>query len=163
MAEKHPFGDFVPSNAKYFLLGSFVTKPSHPYEWFYANGRNQFWPILEVVYSRELKTKAEQQKMFVDLKMALSDMILECERLNNSNLDINLKNITVNSAVEKILQQNPIEKVYFSSRFAQTLFKRHFKKFDGEVEQIVLPSPSPRFTMRKEEKIERYKILLPKL
>jgi G:T/U-mismatch repair DNA glycosylase len=69
-------------------LGSFVTKPTSPYEWFYANGRNQFWPILESVYHRNLKTKADMQKLFVELKMALTDIILECEREKNSNLDI---------------------------------------------------------------------------
>lgn len=163
MAEKHPFGNFVPPNAKYFLLGSFATKPMPGYEWFYANGRNQFWPILEQVYNRELKTKAAMQKLFEDLGMALSDMILECERANNSNLDMNLKDIVVNSAIPTILQTNPIERIYFSSRFAETLFKRHFKEF-AAVKQIVLPSPSPRYAkLTKQQKAEKYKELLPKL
>lgn len=162
MLEKHPFGDFVPLNAKYLLLGTFATKPMPGYEWFYANGRNQFWPILEVVYGRKLKTKAAMQKLFSDLQMALADIILKCERQNGSNLDINLKNIVINTGIETILQDNSIERVYFTSRFAEALFKRHFKKF-SKVEQIVLPSPSPRYVMKKELKIAKYKKLLPKL
>ena len=161
MLEKHPFGDFVPVNAKYFLLGSFATKPMPGYEWFYANGRNQFWPILEEVYKRELKTKTAQQKLFMDLKMALSDIILGCERQKNSNLDINLKNIIVNDAIPEIIKNNPIERIYFSSRFAETLFKRHFRALHSEVEWVVLPSPSPRYVLKKEEKIRIYKELLP--
>ena len=47
MIETHPFGDFIPAKTRYLMIGSFVTKPSNPYEWFYANGRNQFWPIME--------------------------------------------------------------------------------------------------------------------
>ena len=82
------------------------------YEWFYANGRNQFWPILEEVYKRELKTKTAQQKLFMDLKMALSDIILGCERQKNSNLDINLKNIIVNDAIPEIIKNNPIVYIF---------------------------------------------------
>ncbi len=164
MIERHPFGVFVPKNAKYLLLGSFTTKPKDSYEWFYANGKNQFWPILEEVYGRELRTKLTMQQLFRDLQMALTDIILECERKNNSHLDINLTNIVVNSAIEDILRDNVIEKIYFSSRFTETLFKRNFAKFDGEREQIVLPSPSPRYAiMTKNQKVERYKQLLPKL
>ena len=164
MFEKHPFGNFVPPNARYFLLGSFATKPMPGYEWFYANGRNQFWPILEEVYARELKTKAAMQELFIDLKMALSDMILECDRLNNSNLDMNLKNIVVNDAISGIVKDNAIERIYFTSRFAETLFKRHFKELAKEVEWVVLPSPSPRYaTLIKAEKIKKYKELMPAL
>lgn len=164
MLEQHPFGDFVPANAKCFLLGSFATKPMLGYEWFYANGRNQFWPIMEAVYYRELRTKLAQQQLFVDLRMALSDVIIQCERQNNSNLDMNLKNIVVNPAIPTILQENPIERIYFSSRFAEGLFKKHFRNQFNELEFVTLPSPSPRYAaMSKAEKIRKYKELLPKL
>ena len=167
MSETHPFGNFVPVNSKYLLLGSFVSKPMVGYEWFYANGRNQFWPILEQVYGRELRTKEVQQKLFVDLRMALADMIWECERENKSNLDVNLKEIVINSEIENILEENKIETIYFSSRFAETLFKRHFKNLIAsfpEIRYVVLPSPSPRYAaMSKVEKIKRYRQLLPGL
>ena len=117
---------------------------------FYANGRNQFWPILEEVYKR-------------DLKMALSDIILKCERMGNSNLDINLKNIVVKNEIPEIIKNNAIEKIYFTSRFVEVLFKRHFREIHSEIEWVVLPSPSPRYTMRKIEKIRRYKELMPSL
>ena len=92
MVETHPFGDFIPKKVRYLMIGSFVTKPSNPYEWFYANGRNQFWPIMEQVYNSMFDTKEKQQQLFRDLEMALTDIILSCERKNNSNLDINLFN-----------------------------------------------------------------------
>ena len=79
MLEIHPFGSFVPKNARILLLGSFTTKPAKGYEWFYANGRNQFWPILEGVYGVELDTKEKQQQLFRKLTMALADIILSCE------------------------------------------------------------------------------------
>jgi hypoxanthine-DNA glycosylase len=147
MREKHPFGVFIPKKAKYLLLGSFVTKPANPYDWFYANGRNQFWPILEAVYGVSLNTKKAQQDIFVKLEMAIADIILECEREGNSNLDIKLKNLVFNTVtITRVLQDNGIGKVFFTSRFVEKLYRRHFKDLIQkypEVELITLPSPPP--------------------
>ncbi|MDP1743447.1 MAG: hypothetical protein Q8L51_01525, partial [Candidatus Amesbacteria bacterium] len=163
MIETHPFGDFVPKEIKYLMLGSFVTKPTHPYDWFYANGRNHFWPIMEEVYVRRLKTKDQQQRLFVRLEMALADIIFSCERKKNSNLDVNLFNIVYNTlGIRTIITNNKIEKIFFTSRYVENLFIKVFK--DIAIESVCLPSPSPRYaTMRKSEKIKLYKNLLPKL
>ena len=168
MIERHPFGNFVLPNSRYLLLGSFVTKPTHKYEWFYANGRNQFWPILEEVYKVPLKTKKAQQALFVKLKMAIADIILECERVKSSNLDINLKCLVFNTtAISAILAKNKIEKIFFTSRFVEKLFRKEFKdaiqKYP-KIDLITLPSPSSRYAvMNKAEKIRNYKKVLPKL
>ena len=165
MVELHPFGDFVPKKVKYLMLGSFVTKPSNPYTWFYANGRNQFWPIMQEVYGYELSKKEQQQDLFVRLEMALSDIILSCERKKNSNLDINLFNIVYNTkAIKTIIKKHHIKKIFFTSRYVETLFNKHCKDVIDGLELVCLPSPSPRYAMMtKQEKINRYRILLPKL
>ncbi|KKQ75356.1 MAG: hypothetical protein US95_C0005G0009 [Candidatus Woesebacteria bacterium GW2011_GWB1_38_5] len=167
MIEIHPFGDFIPTTTHYLLLGSFTSKPSNNYLWFYANGRNHFWSIMEKVYGLELSTKEKQQKLFRDLNMALTDIIYSCERKNiNSSLDNNLTNIVFNiKGVDKIIRGNNIKKIYFSSRFVESMFRKLFKDFIEEfpnVKLIYLPSPSPRFAvMSKKEKIRKYKELLP--
>lgn len=168
MVEIHPFGNFVPKQTKYLMLGSFVTKPSNPYDWFYANGRNQFWPIMEEVYGLKFNTKEKQQNLFVQLKMALADIILSCERKKNSNLDINLFNIVYNtSAIKIIIEENHVRRIFFTSRYVETLFRKHFKDIIqdyAEIELICLPSPSPRYAMlSKQKKVQQYKELLPKL
>lgn len=168
MLETHPFGDFVPNKVKFVMIGSFVTKPSNPYDWFYANGRNQFWPIMEAVYTKTFNTKQKQQQLFIDLEMALTDIILSCERLKNSNLDVNLFNITYNiEGINTILSQNSIEKVYLTSKNVEKMFRKQFKDtliLKPGLKIIDLPSPSPRYAIiTKQEKIKRYKELLPKL
>lgn len=167
MIETHPFGNFVPKKAKYLMLGSFVTKPSNPYEWFYANGRNQFWPIMKEVYKMDFNTTAQQQELFTQLEMALADIILSCERKKNSNLDINLFNITYNTkAIKDICSKNEIKKIFFTSRHVENLFGKVFKDIShitDSMELICLPSPSPRYAaMTKQEKIKKYRELLPK-
>lgn len=77
MSEKHPFGIFIPPNTRFLLLGSFSAKPEKRNDWFYGSNRNQFWPILEEVYTVPLKTKKDQQDLFIELEMAITDIILE--------------------------------------------------------------------------------------
>ena len=168
MIEIHPFGDFVPEKTKYLMVGSFVTKPANPYAWFYANGRNQFWPIMEAVYDKIFDTKEKQQQLFIDLEMALTDIIYSCERKNNSNLDINLFNISYNIAgITSILTNHPVEKIYLTSKYVEKMFRKQFNELLQTKPQLILvtlPSSSPRYAMMtKQEKIQRYKEFLPSL
>ncbi len=163
MLETHPYGSFVPPKAKFLLLGSFVARPEPGYDWFYGSKRNQFWFILEKVYGIELKDTKSKQKLFTKLRIAIADIILQCERKKNNNSDMNLTNIVYNvDEIEKILYKNKIEKIYFSSRFVENKFRKFFKGVNVEI--ITLPSPSPRYAlMSKTEKAARYKKLLPRV
>ncbi len=166
MLEKHPFGSFVSKNSKYLLLGSFAAKSNDGYTWFYGTKRNQFWPIMEEVYKVSLKNKKDQQKLLTKLKIAITDIILKCERTKNSNLDMNLKNLVFNTIeINLILKNNKIKKIYFTSRFVEKLFKREFKGVIAKypnIKLLTLPSPSPRYALISiTEKINEYRKLLP--
>lgn len=167
MIEKHPFGSFVPKNSRYLLLGSFAAKNAEGYTWFYGTKRNQFWPILEEVYGISLKSVNDQKRLLNKLKLAVTDVILECERKENNNLDTNLKNLVLNhDTIRNILYNNKIQKIFFSSRFVENIYRRKFNNLISQypnIKLITLPSPSPRYVaMSKVEKITKYKKLLPK-
>lgn len=174
MIESHPFPPFVPKNTQYLLLGSFTGRRNPKldneelYDWFYGTKRNQFWLILEEVYGVKLQNKIEKQELFSKLSLAITDIILSCERKENNNLDNNLINCVFNTkAITQILESNKINSIFFSSRFVEGLFKKHFKSLIDKYPQITLttlPSPSPRFAaMSRAEKVVRYKELLPKI
>lgn len=172
MVETHPFGNFVPPNSEYLILGSFTGKRSEEeiyegYDWFYGSRRNHFWPILREVYESKLSTKQEKQKLFIQLRIAIADIIYSCERKSNSNLDMNLTNIIINQEIPTILKLGKIKKIYFSSRFVEKLFRKHFKEIillSPQIKLITLPSPSPRYAaISRDQKIARYQELLPKL
>jgi hypoxanthine-DNA glycosylase len=175
MLEKHAFGNFVPPGARYLILGSFTAKQAVRgskayksfYDWFYSNGRNQFWPILEEVYGLKLEDKLSKQELFSRLGIAIADIILTCERKRDSNLDNNLINCVYNTeGIEDILDRNNIRKIFFTSRFVEQEFLRVLKEVVNncpKTELITLPSPSPRFArMSKAEKITRYRELMPR-
>ena len=169
MREVHPFEAFVPKETKYLFLGTFVTKIDDPsFDWYFASKRNQYWTIMSEVYGRELKTKEQKQKLFTDLKMAITDVIISCERSKGTNADNNLVNIEFNTAViEKIIVEKRPEKIFFSSREAEKLFKKGWKRVMEkypEIELVTLPSSSPRYaSMSRQDKVTRYNELLPKI
>jgi G:T/U-mismatch repair DNA glycosylase len=175
LIETHPFGSFVPIGARYLLLGSFTTKEAfddekkEAYKWFYSNGgRNQFWPMLEEIYRTKLQNRNEMQELFGILGMAIADIIYQCERKNSSNLDINLINIVYATIdITKILENNQIGTIFFTSRYVETKFRRFFKELINRHPDIILvtlPSPSPRYVqMTKEQKIKIYREQLPQL
>lgn len=171
MIETHPFEVFAPKDTRYLLLGSFTSKRKDgddSYDWYYSNGRNQFWPLLQSVYGIELNNKQAQQELFTNLSLAITDIIYQCERRDGNSLDMNLINFVYNTeAIEKLLKEHKIEKIFFSSRFVEKEFNKHFKELINQyplIELITLPSPSPRYAaMSKQEKIRIYKEVLPKL
>jgi hypoxanthine-DNA glycosylase len=165
MPETHPFGNFVPPQPRYLFLGSF---PPRSANWFYGSSRNQFWPILEKVYGIRLPDQKSRQDLCSRLKIAVSDIIYQCVRAKGNSLDTNLVDIVYNTAgIEKILRENNIQSIFFTSRFVETRFHAHFHALYTNYPQlklIPLPSPSPRYAlMSKSQKIIKYKGLLPKL
>jgi hypoxanthine-DNA glycosylase len=165
--ESHPYQSFIPNNAKHLLLGSFpaVKKENDGNNWYYSSPRNQFWPILETIYQTNLKTITDKKKLLSKLKIAMTDIILSCDRRKGNSLDHNLINITYNlEGVRKILSENNIKKIFFTSRFVEAGFKMHFKELIADypkIALITLPSPSPRYAkLSLHQKIKIYKKLL---
>lgn len=174
MIETHPFGAFEPeSGARFLILGSFAakeaadgTQPS--YDWFYAVKRNQFWPILEEVYGRALKSKQSKEALFEGLHIAIADIIYQCDRRSGSNLDSNLVNIVyATEEITRLLENHQISRIFFTSRFTEKHFRREFRdvvKRYPSIDLVTLPSPSPRYArMTKEQKVKKCKELLPTL
>ena len=163
MLETHPFPPFVPPQTRYLLLGSFTGKPTPGYDWYYCTKTNQFWPILEAVYHTPLLTKSAKQRLFTRLRLAVTDIIYKCQRKKGNSLDSNLINIVYNTpAIQKILDNYQIKRIFFSSRFVEKNFKKLFPHVS--IPFVTLPSPSPRYAaMSKSDKIKRYRELLPSL
>ena len=164
--EYHPFEPFVPEGARTLILGSFPGKESTQQlrkdDWYYNSKRNQFWKILEMVYEQELSTPAAKINLFVNNRIAVTDIIASCERRNHSNSDQNLINKQYNQqGISSILEGNPVSQVLFTSKSVYREFIRHFD-FPKDIRLIALPSPSPRYArLSLVQKSEIYKKHLP--
>jgi len=168
MIEKHPFKAFVPESSEILILGSFPGKEStqnrREDDWFYGANRNQFWKIIELVYDQKLENKSQKQSLFTKARIAITDIIVSCERKDNSNSDKNLINKQYNrEEIYRILKENSIKKILCTSLWVQKEFMEHFEK-PNDIELFKLPTPSPiNRRLSIQDKAMEYKKQLPSL
>jgi hypoxanthine-DNA glycosylase len=167
--EQHPFGAFLPPNTRYLVVGTFpgrqfsqrsAAENEADLTAFSYGGRNQFWRIVEKIYSVELSNRAEKRAIFTEKHIGMMDLIAACRRKKNSNLDTDLTDIVWNRpAFERLFESQQIETIFCTGKGVATIFKTWFP----DVHCVVLPSPSPLFAaMRFEDKLAFYKSVFPK-
>jgi len=154
---EHPFQPLVFRDSKILIVGSFPSIDSFEKSFYYAHPRNQFWRLLSELTAYPINNQDQKIWLLKESKIALWDMVKECRRDNS--LDSSLEEIEVND-IATFLEEHPsIEKVAFTGRLAEQLFKMHFDHL--EIERVYLPSPSSAYAkMRFEQKLEVYKKLL---
>lgn len=163
MREYHPFAPFVPDECRFLLLGSFPGRHSllpdiGKNDWYYSAPGNQFWSILRFLFpDSSLVTREDKKELFNALRIAVSDVILSCDRIARSNLDKSLKNRVYNTdVIERILRENPVKAVFFTGTGVMRDYEKHFRD-SGEADHVPLPSPSPAmFRMSLAEKTRVY-------
>ena len=150
----HPFKPIVFKNSKVLILGSFPSIDSFENSFYYAHKRNQFWKILSAISNYPINNRDQKTWLLKESKIALWDMVQSCSRENS--LDSSLEEIEVNNIASFLEEHSTIEKIAFTGRLAEQLYKMHFEYL--ELETVYLPSPSSAYAkMSLEEKIDRYK------
>ncbi len=149
----HPFDPIIFKDTKVLVLGSFPSIRSVENDFYYAHPRNQFWKILSAVTSYPINNRDQKIWLLKESRLGLWDMIRSCSRENS--LDSSLEDEEVND-IPALLEQYPsIEKIAFTGRKAEALYKLHFDYL--EIETVYLPSPSAAYArMRFEEKVRVY-------
>ncbi|SFV57058.1 G:T/U mismatch-specific uracil/thymine DNA-glycosylase [hydrothermal vent metagenome] len=154
---EHPFQPLVFKDSKILILGSFPSIDSFDKAFYYAHPRNQFWKLLSEITSYPINNRDQKIWLLKESKLALWDMVKNCTR--DSSLDSSLEDIEVNDLAEFLEKHSHIEKIAFTGRLAERLFKMHFDYL--EIETLYLPSPSSAYAkMRFEEKLKKYRELL---
>ena len=154
---EHPFQPLVFKDSKILILGSFPSIDSFDKAFYYAHPRNQFWRLLSELSRYPINNRDQKIWLLKVSKIALWDMVATCTRDNS--LDSSLEDIEVNNLAEFLEEHPSIEKVAFTGRLAERLFKIHFDYL--EIETLYLPSPSSAYAkMSFEQKLEKYRELL---
>jgi hypoxanthine-DNA glycosylase len=151
---EHPFQPLVFKESKILILGSFPSIDSFDKSFYYAHPRNQFWKILSALSGYPINNQDQKIWLLKEMKIALWDMVKSCSRDNS--LDSSLEEIEVNE-IATFLEGHPsIEKIAFTGRLAEQLYKMYFEHL--ELETVYLPSPSSAYAkMSMEQKVEIYR------
>jgi len=121
---------------------------------YYAHPSNQFWKILHAVTGYPVNNRDQKIWLLKECKFGLWDMIRSCQRDNS--LDSCLESEEVND-IAGFLEEHPtIQKIAFTGKKSEALFKTHFSHMD--IETVYLPSPSAAYAkMKLEDKVKIYK------
>lgn len=152
MREIHPYGEFVPKNARAMIIGSFpIGKFSNPkrhkeikpheIEFFFGGEKNLLWKILGTVFDMPVATKDDVVKMLTKKKLAVGDVIKSCERKNGGASDTDLLKIEWNTNLLSVIKKNKIQTVYFTSKKVQAWFEKLYPAAQT-LRKISLISPS---------------------
>jgi len=151
---EHPFEPVVYQDTQTLILGSFPSIKSFEHNFYYAHPSNQFWKILEALSTYPINNRDQKLWLLKECKFGLWDMISVCSRENS--LDSSLENEEVND-IASFLEAHPsIQKVAFTGKKSEALYKMHFSHLD--IETVYLPSPSAAYAaMPFEKKVAVYK------
>lgn len=151
---EHPFKPIVFKDTEVLILGSFPSIKSFENNFYYAHPRNQFWKILHAVTQYPVTNRDQKIWLLKEAKFGLWDMIRSCQRENS--LDSSLESEEVND-IAGFLEDHPsIQKIAFTGKKSEVLFKTHFSYLN--IETVYLPSPSAAYAkMTIADKVKIYK------
>ena len=149
IVESHPFDTFINPDTKFLIVGTFPTHKdnySQTFEYFYAGQKNNFWKILERVFSHTFKFDSgiaaikERQNFLSQKKIGLTDMLVKCYRKNNQSSDEYLYPIILKDIFSLLDEYPLIERIILTSRTevigALGLFKTYFLQRNLELNEF---------------------------
>lgn len=145
---KRGFEPVYDNNSEVLILGSFPSVKSRKVEFYYGNPQNRFWRTLFSYFGEEApKTTEEKRQAVLKHKIALWDIVTECEIVGSQ--DATIKNFTV-ADIKTLLQNSNIRYIILNGGKAYEIFVRHYSDIGVPFEK--LPSTSPantHFTMEE--------------
>ena len=138
MHATHSFPSCFDSESKILILGSFPSVVSREEGFYYAHKSNRFWPIMESLFSVNLKSVEEKKTFLFCHHIALWDVVAECDIASSS--DSSIKEVIPND-ISSLLSESRIERIFVNGSKAYELLKR----YNGEKiwrDAVKLPSTS---------------------
>ncbi len=137
---KHTNKPVWDCNCESIILGTFPSVLSRKNKFFYGNPQNRFWRVMaHVLGFATPQTVEEKKNMLLSCKIALWDVIDECDIIGSS--DSSIKNVIPNN-VSEIINKSAINKIFVNGATAERLYNKYLFKTIN-IKPILLPSTSP--------------------
>jgi len=145
----------VGDGARVLILGSFPSERSLESGEYYANRRNQFWPLLGAVLGFDPDLPYEGRVEAVTQHgVALWDVVHSCRRVGSMDAKIDRKSLVVNDFRPLLAAHPGVERVFVNGLTAFELFERHV---ETALPAVRLPSSSGALPMTFEDKLDRWR------
>ncbi|TDX87102.1 DNA-deoxyinosine glycosylase [Epilithonimonas xixisoli] len=152
------FPPIVYDNSQILILGSMPGAKSLEMNQYYAFPQNQFWKIMFHLFDSEFSNDYETRiNLIKQNNIALWDVIESCER--KGSLDTEIKS-EIDNDISQLIENHPNIKIIFCNgqKSYKNLVKILGKNF--KIPIVVLPSTSPLHTVKFEEKLESWKVII---
>lgn len=153
----HPIPPLYSSDSETLILGSFPSVKSREAEFFYGHPQNRFWAVVAEVFGRRKpETIEEKKELVLSNKLAMWDVIGQCEI--EGSADSTIKNVTAND-LSIILDNCSIKRIFVNGKTAEKYYNKYTYPKTG-IKAICLPSTSPANAAWKLEKlVDAWKII----
>ncbi len=150
MIREHAVGfpPFYTGESELLVLGSFPSVKSRLQAFYYGNAQNRFWKALCTFFGEQEPKSVEEKKEFlIRRRIALWDVITECEIIGSSDASIVNERV---ADIPSLLNAAPIRAVLCNGQKAYALLKKHFPKLGEEARLLPSTSPAnPRFSLEE--------------
>lgn len=153
------FAPIVSNSPVTLILGTMPGIASLKQQQYYGHPRNHFWKIIAHLFNNGQVPEDYNRKKDILLQhnLALWDVLAFCER--NGSLDSNIKNPVPNKILQLLNEKPSIKSILFNGKASHRLFFKYFEPIEG-IQYHVLPSTSPAYTMKFENKLALWKNIL---
>jgi hypoxanthine-DNA glycosylase len=148
----------VGEGARVLVLGSFPSERSLVADQYYANRRNQFWPIMANLLEFDADGPYDERIEAVSRHgVALWDVVHSCRRVGSMDAKIDRKTLVVNDFGPLFTQNPGIERIFVNGLTAMELFERHV---ETALPVVRLPSSSGALPMSFADKLARWREII---
>lgn len=150
------FPPVAQPDAETLILGSMPSVQSLAQGFYYAHPRNAFWRIMADIFDcPPPQTVEEKRQLMTGHRLALWDSIHSCQR--PGSLDSSIRAVQANDFASLFDCCPNISRICFNGRTAHAQFAAHAGEFLQGRQALLLPSTSPAYTMKYEQKLELWR------
>lgn len=137
---RHTFPPIYDENSRILILGSLPSVKSREQNFYYGHKQNRFWKVMAQITQSNIPQTVEEKKEFLlQNKIAVWDVIAECDILGSS--DSSIRNVVVND-IAALLKKTDICIIAANGAKAKELYDKYVRKSTGR-EIVAMPSTSP--------------------
>ena len=145
----------ITAGARVLLLVSFPSERSLIAGEYYANRRNQFWPLMAALFDFDAELPYSQRiTALTDRGIALWDVVHSCRRAGSMDVKIDRKTLVVNDFGPMLTQHPGLGRVFVNGLTALDLFERNV---ETDLPTVRLPSSSGALPMSFADKLTRWR------